>query len=51
MTSVFSVSRNIPPASTIISHFSSEGIRLAYEMLGGAPHKRGKIVLNIAAPA
>jgi NADPH:quinone reductase-like Zn-dependent oxidoreductase len=26
-----------------------EEARLAYEMLGGAPHKRGKIVLSIAA--
>jgi NADPH:quinone reductase-like Zn-dependent oxidoreductase len=26
-----------------------EEARLAHEMLGGAPHKRGKIVLTIAA--
>src|SRR5499425_1522587 len=26
-----------------------EGARLAHEMLGGAPHRRGKIVLSIAA--
>jgi NADPH:quinone reductase-like Zn-dependent oxidoreductase len=26
-----------------------ENARLAHEMLGGAPHKRGKIVLSIAA--
>jgi NADPH:quinone reductase-like Zn-dependent oxidoreductase len=26
-----------------------EEARLAHEMLGGAPHKRGKIVLSIAA--
>ena len=26
-----------------------EQARIAHEMLGGAPHKRGKIVLNIAA--
>jgi NADPH:quinone reductase-like Zn-dependent oxidoreductase len=28
-----------------------EQARLAHEMLGGAPHKRGKIVLTVAAPA
>jgi NADPH:quinone reductase-like Zn-dependent oxidoreductase len=28
-----------------------EQARMAHEMLGGAPHKRGKIVLSIAAPA
>ena len=26
-----------------------EDARIAHEMLGGAPHKRGKIVLSIAA--
>jgi len=26
-----------------------EKARIAHEMLGGAPHKRGKIVLSIAA--
>jgi len=26
-----------------------EDARLAHEMLGGAPHERGKIVLSIAA--
>jgi len=26
-----------------------EEARVAHEMLGGAPHKRGKIVLSIAA--
>jgi len=26
-----------------------EEARIAHEMLGGAPHKRGKIVLSIAA--
>jgi NADPH:quinone reductase-like Zn-dependent oxidoreductase len=26
-----------------------EEARIAHEMLGGAPHKRGKIVLTIAA--
>jgi NADPH:quinone reductase-like Zn-dependent oxidoreductase len=26
-----------------------EEARIAHEMLGGAPHKRGKIVLNMAA--
>jgi hypothetical protein len=25
-----------------------EQVRVAHEMLGGAPHERGKIVLNIA---
>jgi NADPH:quinone reductase-like Zn-dependent oxidoreductase len=28
-----------------------EQARIAHEMLGGAPHKRGKIVLSVAAPA
>ena len=28
-----------------------EQARIAHEMLGGAPHKRGKIVLRVAAPA
>jgi NADPH:quinone reductase-like Zn-dependent oxidoreductase len=28
-----------------------EQARMAHEMLGGAPHKRGKIVLSVAAPA
>jgi NADPH:quinone reductase-like Zn-dependent oxidoreductase len=27
-----------------------EQVRIAHEMLGGAPHKRGKIVLSVAAP-
>jgi len=27
-----------------------EQARIAHEMLGGAPHKRGKIVLSVAAP-
>ena len=27
-----------------------EQARIAHEMLGGAPHQRGKIVLNVAAP-
>jgi NADPH:quinone reductase-like Zn-dependent oxidoreductase len=26
-----------------------EKARIAHDMLGGAPHKRGKIVLNVAA--
>jgi NADPH:quinone reductase-like Zn-dependent oxidoreductase len=25
--------------------------RTAHEMLGGAPHKRGKIIMSVAAPA
>jgi NADPH:quinone reductase-like Zn-dependent oxidoreductase len=37
----------------LVAHVGSvlrlEDVRIAHEMLGGAPHKRGKIVLSIAA--
>ena len=43
---LFETAKLLPDVGTVLP---LEDARLAHEMLGGAPHKRGKIVLSIAA--
>ena len=46
VTELFDSGRLVPDVGTVLP---LEEARTAHEMLGGAPHKRGKIVLSIAA--
>jgi NADPH:quinone reductase-like Zn-dependent oxidoreductase len=46
ITELFDGGRLVPNVGTVLP---LEEARIAHEMLGGAPHKRGKIVLSIAA--
>ena len=46
ITELFDSGKLVTDVGTVLS---LEEARIAHEMLGGAPHKRGKIVLSIAA--
>jgi NADPH:quinone reductase-like Zn-dependent oxidoreductase len=46
ITELFDSGRLVTDVGTVLR---LEEARIAHEMLGGAPHKRGRIVLNIAA--
>jgi NADPH:quinone reductase-like Zn-dependent oxidoreductase len=46
ITELFDSGKLVPNVGTVLP---LEEARIAHEMLGGAPHKRGKIVLSIAA--
>jgi NADPH:quinone reductase-like Zn-dependent oxidoreductase len=46
ITELFESGRLVTDVGTVLS---LEDARIAHEMLDGAPHKRGKIVLSIAA--
>src|SRR5262249_46050679 len=46
ITELFDSGKLVPDVGTVLP---LEEARIAHEMLGGAPHKRGKIVLSIAA--
>jgi NADPH:quinone reductase-like Zn-dependent oxidoreductase len=46
ITELFDSAKLVTDVGTVLP---LEDARLAHEMLGGAPHKRGKIVLSIAA--
>jgi NADPH:quinone reductase-like Zn-dependent oxidoreductase len=46
ITELFDSRKLVTDVGTVLA---LEEARIAHEMLGGAPHKRGKIVLNIAA--
>ena len=46
ITGLFDSGRLVTDVGTVLP---LEEARIAHEMLGGAPHKRGKIVLRIAA--
>ena len=46
ITELFDSGRLVTDVGTVLP---LEEARIAHEMLGGAPHKRGKIVLSIAA--
>ena len=46
ITELFDSAKLVPDVGTVLR---LEDARVAHEMLGGAPHKRGKIVLRIAA--
>ena len=47
ITDLFNRGKLIARVGTVLP---LEQARAAHEMLGGAPHKRGKIVLRVAAP-
>ncbi|HEX2713473.1 MAG TPA: zinc-binding dehydrogenase, partial [Candidatus Acidoferrales bacterium] len=46
ITELFDSGKLVTDVGTVLP---LEEARIAHEMLGGAPHKRGKIVLSIAA--
>jgi NADPH:quinone reductase-like Zn-dependent oxidoreductase len=46
ITSLFESGKLLPQVGTVLS---LDQARSAHEMLAGAPHKRGKIVLQVAA--
>jgi NADPH:quinone reductase-like Zn-dependent oxidoreductase len=46
ITELFDSGKLVTDVGTVLP---LEEARVAHEMLGGAPHKRGKIVLNVAA--
>ena len=46
ITELFDTGKLVTDVGTVLP---LEEARIAHEMLGGAPHKRGKIVLSIAA--
>ena len=46
ITKLFDSGKLVTDVGTVLP---LEEARIAHEMLGGAPHKRGKIVLNMAA--
>ena len=46
ITELFDSGKLVTDVGTVLP---LEAARIAHQMLGGAPHKRGKIVLSIAA--